>query len=125
MTVILHFTAFADTAVEHGVRVLSLPHHPDDRMVCELIFEQCNSGAGDITRDQVYTRGRCWSLSVGDVVQIEGRFYVCAGAGFKEVTRGDFMDMLTHLFNGTKVARDMVWELEEKERAALRETAGK
>lgn len=59
----------------------------------EVIFAECQHGnpAGSWISNQKVFRTR--SLSVGDVVELDGKHYVCEGCGWKEVSKG-FADRL-------------------------------
>lgn len=58
--------------------------------LCEKLFEATNIGdllSSDEAQEKIRaSRAHHTSMSVGDIVQIDTEFYLCAGAGFKKIT---------------------------------------
>lgn len=55
----------------------------DPTAVCEEAFDLTNNPCRQDERDQSYGRGR--SLSVGDLVVVDGVSYLCDSMGWKEI----------------------------------------
>lgn len=58
-----------------------------DRAICEEAFEMFNVGTGGLAQD--YRGRKLRSLSVGDVVLIDGRAYSCESLGFRPRTEAE------------------------------------
>jgi hypothetical protein len=69
-------------------RYLQLPPIPCDMSaenVAEEAFDLTNNPSRQEERIKRYGNGR--SVSVGDIIEVEGRFFLCASMGWKEITR--------------------------------------
>lgn len=49
----------------------------------EEVFDLTNNPGRQASREQLYGRGR--SVSVGDMIEVEGEFFLCASFGWKMV----------------------------------------
>lgn len=62
----------------------------DDLAICERLFEATNIGnllsSKEAQARIKASKAHHTSMSVGDVVQIDSKFYLCADCGFKDVT---------------------------------------
>ena len=58
---------------------------PDPLAVCETVFAKLNA---DNRPNRLYER----SLSVGDVVEVNGQLYACEGVGFKPIQQAKDFD---------------------------------
>ena len=57
--------------------------HPDES-ICEYVFDVTNNPCRQDEREAVYGRGR--SLSVGDIVSVNGNAYLCDSMGWLKVS---------------------------------------
>ena len=80
--------ALARQCMQQG---LYTAHHPimsspwlEGESVAEEMFDLTNNPGRQAERVQLYGRGR--SVSVGDIVETEGSFYLCCGTGWEVVT---------------------------------------
>jgi hypothetical protein len=65
---------------EHGTFKLTVEDAED---AAEFLFDLTNNPSKDRERAKLYGRGR--SLSVGDIVDVDGLLLVCAGCGWERV----------------------------------------
>jgi len=77
--------AFQDKGM---IREVDIPDDEYDESghmeILELVFKY---GQNDFQPRQ------CPSVSVGDVAQIDGKYYVCSGVGWRSVTKSEFNEM--------------------------------
>lgn len=67
-------------------KVISFVHESDDTMenILETVFGMFNHGSG--VESELFLNSKCRSLSVNDVVAVNGKYYLCESVGWKEVT---------------------------------------
>ena len=67
-------------------KVISFVHESDDRVedILEAVFGMFNHGSG--IESELFLNSKCRSLSVNDVVLLNGKYYLCESVGWKEVT---------------------------------------
>ena len=74
-------------------KVISFVHESDDSVDCilEVVFGMFNHGSG--IESELFLNSKCRSLSVNDIVLLNGKYYLCESIGWKEVTV-DFVNKL-------------------------------
>lgn len=67
-------------------KVISFVHESDDSVDCilEVVFGMFNHGSG--IESELFLNSKCRSLSVNDIVLLNGKYYLCESFGWKEVT---------------------------------------
>lgn len=67
-------------------KVISFVHESDDTVenILETVFGMFNHGSG--IESELFLNSKCRSLSVNDVVAVNGKYYLCESFGWKEVT---------------------------------------
>ncbi len=71
--------------------------------VLEEIYAQWNAGSGRESR--TFLSRQCRSLSVGDFVEVNAQWYVCASFGWNKVTDEQVAEWFTELANVRKLRR--------------------
>jgi hypothetical protein len=74
-------------------KVISFVHNSDDTVenILESIFGMFNHGSN--SESELFLNSKCRSLSVNDIVLLNGKYYLCESFGWKEVTV-DFVNKL-------------------------------
>ena len=67
-------------------KVVSFVHESDDTVenILEIAFGMFNHGSG--SESELFLKSNYRSLSVNDIVGINGKYYLCLSFGWKEVT---------------------------------------
>jgi hypothetical protein len=67
-------------------KVISFVHESDDSVdsILEVVFGMFNHGSN--SESELFLNSKCRSLSVNDVVGVNGKYYLCESFGWKEVT---------------------------------------
>lgn len=67
-------------------KVISFVHESDDTVdsILEVVFGMFNHGSG--IESELFLNSKCRSLSVNDVVLLNGKYYLCESVGWKEVS---------------------------------------
>jgi hypothetical protein len=64
---------------------------PEVKDALEQAFREFEEGAAHVER-------KCRSMSVGDVVRADGKYYACAAVGWTEIDEGEFLDLASMSF---------------------------
>ena len=74
-------------------KVISFVHNSDDTVenILEVVFGMFNHGSN--SESELFLNSKCRSLSVNDIVLLNGKYYLCESFGWKEVTV-DFVNNL-------------------------------
>ena len=74
-------------------KVISFVHNSDDTVenILEVVFGMFNHGSN--SESELFLNSKCRSLSVNDIVLLNGKYYLCESFGWKEVT-AEFMNDL-------------------------------
>ena len=74
-------------------KVISFVHNSDDTVenILEVVFGMFNHGSN--SESELFLNSKCRSLSVNDIVLLNGKYYLCESFGWKEVTV-DFVNKL-------------------------------
>jgi hypothetical protein len=89
-TIKLHHLGFAREG-NYGLRSIAVDSVEDHLKACEHAFFLTNHPSGpEFDQEILENKNGCYSLSVGDVVEVEGSYYACAGCGFKQISDRDF-----------------------------------
>lgn len=102
----IHHVSFAEAGVAHGTRVIEFetPGNPEE--LANLAFRVTNAPPEFITEKFTETRqGRCYSTSVGDVVEVAGTFLLCCGCGWRAID--NFEERLTFASRDSFYWRDI------------------
>lgn len=116
----IHYTAFAISPISYGKRVIMLDIADDANIseISEVTFMLSNSpDQSKFTKQIISSVGRCYSMSVGDLIEHEGRYAIVAGTGFTPITEAEFARLLT------RWERQIEWD-EEADKAATYLGAG-
>ena len=67
-------------------KVISFVHESDNSVdsILEVVFGMFNHGSG--IESELFLNSKCRSLSVNDIVLLNGKYYLCESIGWKEVT---------------------------------------
>jgi len=67
-------------------KVVSFVHYSDDTVenILEVVFGMFNHGSN--SESELFLNSKCRSLSVNDIVLLNGKYYLCESIGWKEVT---------------------------------------
>jgi len=67
-------------------KVISFVHNSDDSVdnILEIVFGMFNHGSN--SESELFLNSKCRSLSVNDIVLLNGKYYLCESFGWKEVT---------------------------------------
>ena len=67
-------------------KVISFIHESDDTVdsILESAFAMFNHGSG--VESEMFLNSKCRSLSVNDIVSVNGKYHLCESFGWKEVT---------------------------------------
>ena len=67
-------------------KVISFIHGSDDTVdsILESAFAMFNHGSG--VESEMFLNSKCRSLSVNDIVAVNGKYHLCESFGWKEVT---------------------------------------
>ena len=79
--------------------------HTDDDLL-EMVFAQWNHGSGMECDQFISSKKR--SLSVNDIVCVNGNYYQCASFGWNEVT-SDYVKELEHAVENHPSRREGAW----------------
>ena len=86
----------------------------------ERVFAEWNSGSG--MESEMFLSSRCRSLSVHDVVSVNGRYYQCSIIGWNEVSHEYVVDLEEKVSNHPSrdlsawhAVMDVMWELNKKD----------
>ena len=63
----------------------------DDAAILERVFDEWNAGSG--SECEMFKRMRLRSLSVNDVVIINGTYYQCASMGWNQISEQEFLEI--------------------------------
>ena len=74
-------------------KVISFVHESDDRVedILEAVFGMFNHGSG--IESELFLKSKCRSLSVNDIILLNGVYFQCLPCGWKEVSM-DFVNQL-------------------------------
>ena len=85
----------------------------------ERVFMEWNRGSG--MESEMFLNSRCRSLSVNDVVVVNGRYYQCSFIGWNEVSNDYVMELEDEVSNHPErdlgawhVLMDVMWERRKK-----------
>lgn len=82
----VHHVSFAEAGVAHATRVIEFEIHGTPEELADLAFKVTNAPPEFIREKFTETRhGRCYSTSVGDVVEVAGTFLLCCGCGWRAI----------------------------------------
>jgi len=71
---------------EHGTRTIEFEQPGTPEELANLAFKVTNAPPEFITEMFTEThQGRCYSTSVGDVVEVAGTFLLCCGCGWRAI----------------------------------------
>jgi uncharacterized membrane protein len=67
-------------------KVISFIHESDNAVdsILESVFAMFNHGSG--VESEMFLNSKCRSLSVNDIVAVNGKYHLCESFGWKEVT---------------------------------------
>jgi len=67
-------------------KVISFIHESDDTVdsILESVFAMFNHGSG--VESEMFLNSKCRSLSVNDIVAVNGKYHLCESFGWKKVT---------------------------------------
>lgn len=67
-------------------KVISFVYESDDTVenILEVVFGMFNHGSN--SESELFLNSKCRSLSVNDVVAVNGKYYLCESVGWKQVT---------------------------------------
>lgn len=67
-------------------KVISFVHESDDTVenILEVVFGMFNHGSN--SESELFLNSKCRSLSVNDIVLLNGKYHLCESFGWKEVT---------------------------------------
>ena len=74
-------------------KVISFVHNSDDTVenILEVVFGMFNHGSN--SESELFLNSKCRSLSVNDIILLNGVYFQCLSVGWKEVTV-DFVNKL-------------------------------
>ena len=74
-------------------KVISFVHESDDTVdsILEVVFGMFNHGSG--IESELFLNSKCRSLSVNDIVCVNGKYYQCLPCGWNEVTEQFVYDL--------------------------------
>jgi len=78
----------------------------DDHDILEMVFAQWNNGSG--LESELFINSKIRSLSVNDIVCVNGRYYQCASFGWNEVTT-DYVNKLEEAVENHPRRYDGAW----------------
>ena len=111
----IHHTAFALSPVQYGKRVVMLDIAATANIseVGEAAFMLSNHpDQAQFAKQIVSSTGRCYSMSVGDLIEHEGRYAMVAGTGFTPITEDEVTRLLA------RWERQIEWDDEARAAAA-------
>ena len=78
----------------------------DPHDILEMVFAQWNNGSG--CESQLFINSKVRSLSVNDIVCVNGRYWQCASFGWNEVT-ADYVNELEDAVSNHPSRREGAW----------------
>jgi len=83
-SIMVHMLAFADKGDRSKIRMVELPKDFVGYELFDVLEEVFRCGQNDVQPQQMP------SVSVGDVAEIGGRYFMVLGMGWKEISKDEF-----------------------------------